>query len=418
MRRDVTIAVLLRAAAALSWLGYTWVLTRLLPTEELGVVLNALALSGLLAGVLAAGWVGRLLRDGARAKAELDNAQFGALITRALLAVIIFGAIAAVLMTVLAAEGYLPFFAVFRTLATLIGLIAVATATIGCLAAAQRARGALIRSLALQGLGRAVLPLALTAALAQSIQTGPVVALCLYLASLIALGLCLIPGLPRFRFGKPPRGSSGSTWVLWRAQAGGILYQNLDVLALSCALGAFDAAVYLVARRLACLLAVLFEALRSAVAPRLAVAYGKPDVFAALSARVNLGFLLFGAGGAGVLVLGGPAVLPLFGTAYSEAYPMMLWLVLGQAAPAVFGATGMLMVMADMERARARLVWGLCPPAFGLMLLFAPQGPEALAMCAALTQLGLGAASAVLLAGRRGVLPGATALLHTRLRLT
>jgi hypothetical protein len=78
----------------------------------------------------------------------------------------------------------------------------------------------------------------------------------------------------------------------------------------------------------------------------------------------------------------------------------------------------MLMVMTDMEVPRARLVWAICPVVLGLMFWAASYGTAMLAMAAALSQLLLGGTSAVLLASRHGVLPGATALLHTRLRLT
>ena len=418
MRSDIALALGLRTAGAAAWLAYTWVLAQLLPPDQLGIALYALALAGLLAGLLVAGWAGHILREGARALEVFDQPRFRALLGQGLWVVLWRGGLLALGLSALAALGALPRLTPAWPLAALVGATCLASALLACLVSAARAQGHLARAMAAQGVLRAGLPLAATLGLAwYGGLTLPWV-ISLYLGSICLLLPWLAWRLPRPKRQRSTEDERASLRALWGAQAGSLLLGHLDVVMLGWLLSPIEAALYLVARRLAGLLALLFDALRSALAPRLAVAFTQPKVFAALAARVNLGFLLIGAGAGGVLVLAGPFVLPLFGAGFETALPAFLWLVLGQAAPALFGATGMLMVMSNMEAERARLVWALMPAAALLLFWGAAGGVTRLALCAAAVQLVLAAASAALLTWRHGVLPGATALLHTRLRLT
>ena len=418
LSRDILWALGLRIGGALAWLAYTWALARLLPPEALGTTLYALALAGLLGGLLVAGWAGQILREGARAMRDLDTPRLAVLLGQGLWQTLWHGALLAVALTACAAVGALPRLTPAWPIATLVGGTALALATLGVLANALRAQGGLIPALTAQGLLRALLPLAATLGFATLWPLSFTAIISLYFGSICLLLPDLLRRLPRPRWRRVTSGEGQTLRSLWGAQAGGQILAHLDVLVLGWMLSPVEAALYLVARRCAGLLALVFDGLRAALAPRLASSFPEPRAFSALSARVNLGFLLIGAGGAGTLVLAGPFLLPLFGSAFAPALPAFLWLVLGQTAPALFGATGMLMVMTDMERARARLAWALMP--FGTLFLIwgAAGGITRLAMAAAGLQLALGAASAILLALRHGVLPGATALLHTRLRLS
>jgi undecaprenyl pyrophosphate phosphatase UppP len=64
-------------------------------------------------------------------------------------------------------------------------------------------------------------------------------------------------------------------------------------------------------------------------------------------------------------------------------------LVLANAAPAVFGAGGMLLSMSGQERLRSKLVWLLLPLVFVSYLIAATMGVMVLAYAVALHSMGL-----------------------------
>ena len=409
MRRDVTLALGLRAGGALAWLGYVWLLARTLPPPALGQALYALALAGLLGGLLSAGWAGLILRDGARQTP-------GPLLRQGLGRVVRHGLLLTGGLCVLAGLGGLPHLSPVWPLAPLTGLAALGLAVLGLLSSAARARGQIGRAMLAQGALKAAFPALALLALLRHWPPGP---------GLVLAGFCLgllplLAGLA-WRVLPPaaPRPETRGLRHIWGAQAGTLLLGHLDVVILGWVLSPLEAAGYLLARRLVGLLAMLFDGLRSALAPRLAQAFAVPGAFPPLAARVNLAFLLLGGGAALLLLMAAPLALGLFGPAGLDpaTQAAFLWLLLGQAAPALFGATGMLMVMSDMERLRARLVWGLLGLGLPALVLAGGWGAPGLALATATLQLGLAALSALGLALRHGILPGLTALLHTRLRL-
>lgn len=414
MSRLIITATLLRGAGAAVWLLYTWALARLLPVDALGTMLTILSLAGLLSGLLTAGWAQLVLRDGARLWASDQRGAMTTLMARAFTGLALRGFCLALGLGVLV--GVVPIATLPQDPITL--CLGIATpllmALLGVLGSARRAQGALVAALSSQTLLRAALPLCATLIYAQIADLTLAIALWIYAVGVV---LCLPVAWPKTAPAEPYRVDRTALRALSLSQAGWMLLSHLDVIILTLLASPTQAALYLVARRLAGLLALLFDALRSALAPALSVAYHRGEGFGGLAARTNLGFFLIGGGAATGLAVLGPLALPLFGPQFQAAGGVLIWLTLGQSAPALFGATGMLMTMTDMERPRAVLLWLAIPLSAAAQLYGASQSLHALAVTTALTQLAFGGVCAAVLAHRHGILPGLTALLHPRLRL-
>lgn len=413
MPRLIVTATLLRGTGALAWLAYTWLLSQLLPTDQLGVMLTILSLAGLLAGLLTAGWAQLVLRDGARLWTTAQAGAMTDLLIRAVKGLAWRGFALALLMGAVLGTtqiGSLPGDPLTLSLSIATPLL---MALLALLATARRAQGGLVPALFSQSVLRALIPIAACLIYSQFEPLTLSVALWIYLVGVL---LCIPFAWPQSPPALPYPTDRASLAALTSSQAGWMLLSHLDVLVLAVVATPTQAALYLVARRVAGLLALLFDALRSALAPALSVAYQRQDGFGGLAARTNLGFFLIGGGAATGLAVLGPLALPLFGPEFKAAAGLLIWLTLGQAAPALFGATGMLMTMTDMERPRAVLIWIAVPLAAASQIYAASQSLLALAVAAALTHLVFAAACAALLAQRHGILPGLTALLHPKLR--
>ncbi|MEX3316357.1 hypothetical protein [Sulfitobacter sp. PS-8MA] len=150
---------------------------------------------------------------------------------------------------------------------------------------------------------------------------------------------------------------------------------------------------------------------------RAAAVNGNTPSFVVNAARLNLGLLLIG-GGICVGILALFSVLtPLFPPPFEAEKAVLSWLLLGAAAPALFGAgplfltiTGQRREWALMSLTGAFLMAGL---AYGLRV----QTPLALAQLYAALQLVTFGTAAAVIGQRRGVWPGLTALLFRRIRL-
>lgn len=138
--------------------------------------------------------------------------------------------------------------------------------------------------------------------------------------------------------------------------------------------------------------------------------------FRTAAARVNLGYLMI-CGGVAVLVL---AIAPLAAAAtggLSQDFDgILLWLVVGQAAPAFFGATGLLMNIVH-RGAFYEVVHGLTSVMFlGAVVALDAANGEQIAQTFAAAQLTQAALCAVLLT-QCGVWPGLTALFHKQIKI-
>ena len=138
----------------------------------------------------------------------------------------------------------------------------------------------------------------------------------------------------------------------------------------------------------------------------------------ASAARINLGFLFVGSS-AMIAVLGLGA---LTSTALALQDPpfssLLLWLVLGQGAPAIFGATHLFMTRSGLQTAQAGITLAMLVVTACLLSALKDGNPSTVAATLALCQLARGAICALVLGAYRGIWPGLTAVLQRQLKLT
>lgn len=138
--------------------------------------------------------------------------------------------------------------------------------------------------------------------------------------------------------------------------------------------------------------------------------------FHAAAARVNLSYLII-CGGVGVSMLG---VAPLAMGGFDGLHPafddILLWLVIGQSAPILFGATGLLMHAVD-RGAFYDVLQGMTALLFvgSIVVLDMSKGAQ-LAQTFAAAQLTQAALCAMLLT-QCGVWPGLTALFQKQIKI-
>ena len=176
---------------------------------------------------------------------------------------------------------------------------------------------------------------------------------------------------------------------------------------------------YLIAKALSEVMVVIFDQMGDAAMPKLRDAFQAPRLhaFNAVSARLNLGFLLIG-GGTTVLMIGLFKMFEPFldGVAVGSS-AILTWLLLGQCGPAIFGATGWIMKAGDLGRLNKALA-GLSVVSTALVLLSVGFGdPLTFAKAFALCQLAGSALGAGLLVYLLGIWPGVTAVLFRQLKL-
>lgn len=401
-------AAALNGAGALLWLAQAWVLARFLPGEALGEVLFAIAISGLGGGLAGAGHVQLMLREGARHLPE--SAAFRGLFGEALVGAARGALLAATVILAGAASGLL---AMSATAATFTIAATGITALTGILASAQRARGAARIVLWAQGPLRPALSLAVTVTAAPFVQLDGTTCLALHALGLALAAFPLFHGLPR-----PARFSSAKpgTGALWRGQAGWILLSQLDILAVGLLLAPAEGAAYLIARRIAGTAALVYDALRVLEAPELSRAF-RNGTGPASAERCNLRFA-----GAGIAAFTGtllsiPFLPVLFGETGAAAAPLLPWLALAQAAPALFGATGLLLTMASLDAPRARLNWAVVLAGAPILALGASIGAaQGLTLATAGVLLGYAALAACVLFRRLAIRPGLLCVIAAGLR--
>jgi hypothetical protein len=135
--------------------------------------------------------------------------------------------------------------------------------------------------------------------------------------------------------------------------------------------------------------------------------------FRAAAARVNLGYLMISGAMALFVISGGSYLATALEPEFRE---ILIWLVIGQSAPVLFGATGLLMRIVD-RGTFYDVLGGITAAMFlaGIFLLHATDGVD-VALTFAVSQLTLAAVSALLLT-QCGIWPGLTALFHKQIKL-
>jgi hypothetical protein len=188
-----------------------------------------------------------------------------------------------------------------------------------------------------------------------------------------------------------------------------------DVLVVPWILKSETLYVYFIARMASLCLPMMLAVLGYKVEPVLRSLVGKPEQtsFRAAAARVNLGYLMISGAMALFLIICAPYLAKVIDP---EAREILIWLVIGQSAPVLFGATGLLMKIVD-RGTFYDVLGGITALMFlvGIVLLGARDGID-VAQTFAVSQLTLAAVSALLLT-QCGIWPGLTALFHNQIKL-
>lgn len=203
------------------------------------------------------------------------------------------------------------------------------------------------------------------------------------------------------------------------ADAAPFLLRYADVLILSWVLSPLDTLNYLIARGLAQLVLYALNQLSDRIADTLDSAYntGNQQNFVAVAARTNLGFLLIG-GAASLAALSMGAYVPLLFNLDSAVFrSILLWLVTAEVAPVIFGATGLLLNIAQCRRETILLSFAGVVAVWSTAIIFELTDPRDLAQLFAQVQMSIAAISAVFLGLRFGIWPGLTALLFRQIKL-
>lgn len=131
-----------------------------------------------------------------------------------------------------------------------------------------------------------------------------------------------------------------------------MLMSRVDVLIIGAVLGARDVGLYAPASRMAEMIGFGLNATNMVAAPLIAEYYarGAPKQLQRVVTLSGYGSLAYTVPVCAILVLGGRSLLGLFGEGFSEAYPVLVVLVVGHLANAVTGPVSYVMSMTGAQR--------------------------------------------------------------------
>ncbi len=402
----------MNVAEAAAWFLYVWILTRLLPTSDLGRVIYALVFSGCVGAVLTVGWKAWLLEQASRPGADMATAWSVAAAGLATRCMVVLPIMVMVSWNiggmVLSPMPEMPIL-----IASLAGLFALSR----LVSFGLRARGETTGAALLHGPLPILLAVGAVLVMAETRAIPFDLLLALHAVCLVVPIVLGLLRLPRLRWnGDLP---SASVFAPSMTQSGALLYRNADVLVVGLVLTPLECAIYLIVRGVAMVLDLVFRVLGHAMSePMSHSMQGRSGgLFVSQAARANLGFLLIGGAGAILLFITADPVLGVFGIFGVEGRQALVWLIIAQTAPAIFGATHVFMSLTKLDGLRAWVVWPALPLALMFVFAGAREGLVQLAMTYAVLQIGLAAVCAVIVALRCGIWPGLTAMFHGRIRL-
>lgn len=203
------------------------------------------------------------------------------------------------------------------------------------------------------------------------------------------------------------RPSGDLFWVAMRAS---------DVLIIAWILDGAVLYAYLVARVLSLIVPCSLLLLEAKVSPQLAALVPNQYLFQAAAARVNLGYLIISGSLALLVLLLAPRVAGSVGIGGEGLKEILVWMLIGQISPILFGATRMLMQVMD-RRIFYNLLTLVTTVLFLVGVALMPDRSAVfVAQALAAAQLAQSAVCALLLT-QCGVWPGLTALLHKEIKL-
>jgi len=193
----------------------------------------------------------------------------------------------------------------------------------------------------------------------------------LFVAALVQVGGLALAWVRRAGVDRPqlkPRAWFGVAGPLTVSSLAMVIYQQADLLVVGATRPAEEAALYSLGLALALLLSVVATSVSAVYVPRLARAVdsGDTDALQQLARQSALAYALpVAAGLAGFAVLG-PAILPMFGAFYSQAFAVLMLLGAAELVLALSEPAGQMLNLTGRHRHNAALV--CCGAAINLVL--------------------------------------------------
>lgn len=400
MQTRIATSIALKAGGAAIGLLYVWVLSTRLPPAAFGQLMAGLALSHFGGGLMAAGWVQLIIRDGARARSQRAIAR---LVYRSLCRALPLGLGWVLVLLVISEVRLLPSLG-SPVQVMVIAFSGFAWTTVLICAAGLRAGGRIALALGFQSVVSSALPLLFVTTLLGA-GSGPFSYLIIHGLAIGAVALVLMAGLGVLVWRRWPRITPDPPVLgLWRGQFAGFVFPQLDIVAAALVLAPAEAGLYLTLRRIAGIVDLGFDGLRTVFGPDVSRGFGRGDPQGA-ALGVNRWFLRLGAV-SGTLAVGLSLIMiPHLGFDPGRALAVQVGLIVSHAIPALFGATGLIMMMGGREELRFRLTLALGLPTLPLLILAAQSGALWLSLAVMGTTATLSAASALMLWWRAGVVP-------------
>lgn len=215
---------------------------------------------------------------------------------------------------------------------------------------------------------------------------------------------------------------SARVWVRMQSavvgEAGRIATRYVDFLLIPWLLEGTVLYAYILARITSLIIPLALHGVSARVKPQLSALLqtGNFCRFQAAAARVNLGYLMVCGGMSLIVATCAPHWAALLGNFDPVFTNILVWAVVGQSAPILFGATVLLM-NAVGRGAMNELLYGFVAALFVASVLIGNKGSAILIMQTfAVAQLTHAAICSISLA-RCGVWPGLTALFHKEIKL-
>ena len=366
--RDAGIALVLRIAGAVLWLLYMLILARLLSQRDFGLVLFAINLILIATPLATCGYETVTVRFGADYWRRSEHARFRALLKEARFFAVLGGGVCALCLLAADVIGITLPITGDPGFSGIVGLSIIASALMSIHRDALRSADRMVKAMLGFSVTRALVPLAGSIVLGATGQLSANAALSLYLLSLVLSVALEIWWIGRLGFkARGDRTPQPSDWAgqklhlalalwVWPGDVAGAALMRTSGIVVGLTLGLQQAALFFAAERVAALAQFLADAVRMAAAPKLAQT-GRPADQKANSQKVlsEASLLMCVAGGAGAVVLAilGWPLLALMGEPYTNAFPVLLVLLLAHLSWALLGPTALAMNMMGLGRQRS-----------------------------------------------------------------
>lgn len=367
MLKDSALALIMRVLGAVLWLTYTILIARLLPQVDFGLVMYAINVVLISTPIASFGFTQATIKFGSKHFSSGDVLGFKALIVQGRSFAILGGTL--VLLTLLvgtALDWDTPATQSFD-IAVMTGAATIASVLMAVHQCALRADDRLVQALVGFAILRPVIPAlgALVLALTGVLSARAALALYVFATwSSVAYEIWRLRRLktaersqPRLEVSVEKTPVTAQALAMWPGEIGGILLARIGGLVVGAVLGLEAAALYIAAERVATLAQFLMDAIRTAAAPEIArLAATKTANTKDLQKAVSKASLLMAIAGAlGLLGLAmiGWLLLRVMGEAYTQAYPVLLLILLAQASWAFFGPTAIALNMTGLHWQRS-----------------------------------------------------------------